>query len=1137
MEQTPQPAKTTEVTPEKLGVMMGSDLAERLKKAGIEARGQRRSVTVLFTDLTGYTALSEKMDSEDVYDLVQRYVRVLINNVYKYEGIVDKLTGDGLMALFGAPISLENNAERAVRAALDMQADITNLSREIKRDYGIELKMRVGLHSGMVVVGGVGSNLMMNYTAIGDTVNLAHRIEEAAPPGTILVSEHVYRQIRPVFDCQQSSVLTPKGISRPVVAYRVLGLKSRPGRVRGLEGLRAPMIGRDSELDALKHTLERLIDTRCGQFTLVTGEAGLGKSRLISEFKSIALHYPVRLIEGASLAYRRSVSYWIFQDLLYNYLGVHPNTPALEIRDKLSSQVYQSLGNQGIELLPYLEHILSLPYSDSKAGEKLRYLDAGQLRKQIFLALRDLLLLESRNGPLLVILEDLHWADDASLNLIQYLLESLKDSAIFLLGITRDVLPGAMEKAVEWARTNLEDLTSIVQLQHLSLNQSEELLYQLLSLPEIPDSLREQILQRSAGIPFFLEEILRMLIDEGVLQYEDQRWQFVPGKEIASIGVPTTLQDLILARFDRLDTNQRRVLQVASVIGKDFNLPVLSAVLQLSNPFELRSLLSQLTEREFVLPRPGSREMEYTFRHILMSDAIFGTLLKRERSQLHGQVAAAIERLYAGQLESQIELLANHYRWSPQRDRALHYLILAGEKAARNNVNEQARSHFEAALELLSEVDHTTEQAARIHLGLGDAFLISGDYPSARQQYENGLEVILAEDPAGLPETRSDLYRKIARTYERQGEHEEAFTNLASAQQALESSPKPGLVEKAQILNDLGWLHLRRGDFAEAQQHLERALELVESSEAYDVIAAIYNRLAGLTYYQGDWDKAAGLLRNSIALRESIRDLAGMASSYNNLANLEIELGQFNSALEHLTRSYELHTRLGQAEGVAGALSNIGWLRTLRGELQEAEADLQKALEIIRPIGYTYLVRLILRNLAELYLANGEWDKAQQALAEINRAAAEIRSADQRVDLYRLLGEAALGKGDLDSAVCWAQQADELVASLSNEEDELSTMQSGELRRFKARLAGRQGDWTSAKALLQEGRVIFQKLQSHLYTGRIVNELGALAEAQGDFALAVAHYQEAQEMFAEIGAGLEARRAEEAANRLRAIGD
>lgn len=1123
---------TAAPAPEQLGVMMGADLLERLKSAGFEAAGQRRNVSVLFADMTGYTALTESMDGEDIFEIIQQYIRLLINNVYKYEGIVDKLTGDGLMALFGAPIAHENNAERAVRSALDMQADVLNLSRSLKKQLGIEINMHIGLHSGSVIVGGIGSNLLMDYTAIGDTVNLARRIEEAAPPGTILVSQSVYQQTKALFNYRQVSILNPKGIAHPVQAFSVTGRQTRPGSVRGIEGLRAPMIGRDAELALLKEAVASLISRKQGQFVMISGEAGLGKSRLTAEFLASLDQYPLNVVEGQGLAYRRSISYWMFLEVIYSYLGLSASTPQLQIRERLVRYAYLALGSQASEILPFFEHLLSLPYSDPSAAERMRYLDAGQLRQQIFLAIRDLLLVESYRKPILLILDDLHWADDASLELLQFLVPTLRQAPIFIIAISRNILPGTMSKIVELAESQLGERFKSLELQNLSRDQSEQLLHQLITITSLSEELREQILMRSAGIPFYMEEILRMLIDGGAIQRQNNHWQILPEAEILNLRVPDTLQGLILARFDRLEPDQRRVLQVASVIGKNFSLPVLIAVINRNAQIPVEVVIDSLLEREFILPKKNDLEEEYTFRHILMSDAIYGTLLRRDRSILHGQVGKAIEEIYSDRLESQIELLANHYRWSPQLDQALHYLILAGQKARRNNIHEQARQHFETALELLPKVDHQAKEEIDVQLGLGDELVFFGDYPSARQHYQEALQIAVGGEEDQFAKVCCALHRNIAKTHERQGDYDQALVHLKEGLDALSRSSYSLPVEQAQIWNDTGWIHFRRGNFSEAQELLKKALKLVESSDAYDAIASIYNRLGGLAYNQGDWDQAASYLRKSIAMRESIGDVLGLATSFNNLGLLEIEMGEFSNALANLTRSYELKTRLGQSEGIAMTLNNLGWLRIDRGELEEAEKALNEALEMARQIGYASLLRLILKNFGKLYLASQEWEKARQVLCETTQALKELGSDDQLVDTYRLLGEAALGSGDLEAAADWSQKARDLVNQFEDKNEKFSAVQRGELWLFWGMLATRTGEYEQARKHLKTSSEVFQNLKSRLYQGKVAYQFGELSKAQQDRTGAQLHYREAALLFQSVGAKLEEKRANEA--RLRA---
>ncbi|MFM8322270.1 MAG: ATP-binding protein [Chloroflexota bacterium] len=1108
------------------GTMIGADLADRLRRAGVEASGQRRNVTVLFADISGFTALSQRIDSEDLYNMIQRYVRVLSANVYKYDGVVDKIAGDGLMALYGAPISHENNAERAIRSAMDMQVDLQELNKELRKEIDFDLSVRIGLHSGSVIVGGIGSDLMMNYTAIGDTVNLASRLESSGVPGGILISEAVYRQVRKFVDCEQQAPLQLKGIAQPVVAYRVIGLKSRPGSARGIEGLHAPMIGRDAELNRLRLAVDDLLEHRHGQFALITGEAGLGKSRLTAEFKAALDRDQVRVLEGQSLAYRR-VSYWLIRELLLCYLELPSTAPLLEVRERLAQQLDLRLGEDARETLPLLEHLMGLPYSDPEAGERLKRMDPAQLRQLIFLAMRDLLAVELQYCPLVLVLDDLHWADDASLELVRFLLDALRLSPLFVLAISRVLLPGPLEQAVKWARLNLGERYHEINLVNLSRDQSQLLLDLLLSIPELPDKLRDQILQRAAGIPFYLEEILRMLIDQGVLHNQDGQWQVVPGADPAALGVPDTLQELILARFDRLQPGLRRTLQMASVIGRTFSLPLLSAVLPLQDARDLYAVLEELEKREFVQAKAASRT-EYNFRHILMSDAIYGTILRKERSAMHGQVAETIERMYADRLDEQVELLANHYRWSPYPDRALHYLVLSGQRSAGNQAYLQASQQLEAALELSQRVQPSPSQMHQIYSGLGDAQLFFGEYPRAREYYEQALRQLRLEADGCALNQVSSLHRRIARTHERQGEYEMAMANLTLGRDLLQQASERFPDEQAQVLNDLGWLHYRRGNMAEAEALLQGSLVLVEGSDAYDVIASIYNRLGGIAFNKGDGENAAVYIRKSIAIREATRDLVNLAASFNNFGLLEIEMGQLDDAYGHLARCLELKTRLGQPEGIAIALNNLGWLNVQRGELDAAHQDLEKASELSRQIGYSSLQSGILKNLAVLALMRRDWRQAQ-ALTEQYLATIDGDSAPESLaDCYCMLGQAAFGAGEIEQARRWAAQAGALLDDSGFLADNPDAFERGDYLRLLGMLAAQSGDWTAAEEHFNESQALFARHHSLLNEARAGYQLGCLAQQRGDLDRAAEIFSRLETTFKRIGARLDQQWAEEA---------
>ncbi|RPI23611.1 MAG: hypothetical protein EHM70_22300, partial [Chloroflexota bacterium] len=847
------------------------------------------------------------------------------------------------------------------------------LSQKLKESLGVELRVHIGLNAGSVIVGGIGSNLLMNYTAIGDTVNLAQRLEDSAPAGNVFVSDSVYRQTQALFDYVPSPTLRLKGIARPIHGHRLIGPKSKPGSVRGIEGLKAPMIGRDYELHRLLEAADSLIQNGRGHFVLITGEAGIGKSRLTSELKTSVRGSSVTVIEGQSLTYRRTVAYWIFLDLLRNYLGVGADVSAQQVQQKLTETVSDLVGQRSAEIIPYLEHLLSLPPSNAAAAERIRFLDASQLRQQIFLAIRDLFQAEARRQPLILILEDLHWADETSLDLLLFLLDSVRQAPLFLLAISRPFQEGIMAKVVDWANSYIVEHFVNIPLQVLSPTQSEQLLFQLLDIPELIPSLRDHILQRAAGIPFYLEEILRMLIDKGMIQREDGRWALSEGVDTTLLGVPDTLEGLILARFDRLVESQRHILQVASVIGRQFNVAVLQMVLHEIPAESIDQALAQLVGREFILPQPDVANPEFAFRHSLMSDAIYKTLLRRDLKELHGHIGEAIESVYANRLEGQIEILARHYSWSPRREKALHYLTLAGHKAARNYANEQARQHYEQALELMPHVDHSPDQAIQLHAGLADVLIFIGEYQAAREHCQSAQSILTEADPLVFIEEQNALKRKIATTYERQGDYDQALSCMTEAQKVIESSGQPMNADLAQIYNDIGWIHFRQGNPDEAERNLVQALGLVENTNRYDVIASIYNRLGGIYYQKNDLEQASNFVRKSLVLREEMGDIVAVARSYNNLGLIKWKQGDWNMALDNLQRSIELNATLGDIEAIILLHLNIGLLQTDRGELDEAKAHLEKGRKDARQIGHSFVEGLAELHLSRFGLAANEW--------------------------------------------------------------------------------------------------------------------------------------------------------------------
>jgi class 3 adenylate cyclase len=561
-------------------------LALRMRAAHLA--GERKVVTVMFLDVIGSTSLAENMDPEDWTLIMNRAFDLLSPIIIeKYEGAIARLLGDAILAFFGAPIAHEDDPVRAVRAALDLLEVTRAYAEEVRAKHGIEFAVRVGLNTGPVVVGDVGSDLKFEYTAMGDAVNLAARMQSAARPMTVLISENTYRFVAPLFDCADLGRIDVKGKTEPVRVYEVQKLKAQQGRLRGLAGLESPMVGRDVELNSLLQ-LSAAVRAGLGRAAVIVGEPGLGKSRLMSEWKSAstaagaASGQPTeRWAEGHCLSYGQGMPYHLLLDLLQSLLGVPATAAKPETDAALRTLVDDVIGPAGaLEVYPYLGSLLSLPL-EGEANERVKMLDPQTLQNQYLAALRQLLRSLAKRQPLVVVLDDVHWADPSSTDLLIKLLPLISEAALMLCLVTRPDRDAHGWKLLAAARERLGASLTEINLNPLTDADSRQLVSNLLEIESLPDNIRSLILRKAEGNPFFVEEVIRMLIDRGAIYKQGNSW--AAGKEISTIEIPDNLQGLLLARIDRLPDDVKRTLRVASVIaviGRQFSVRVLEQVLE-----------------------------------------------------------------------------------------------------------------------------------------------------------------------------------------------------------------------------------------------------------------------------------------------------------------------------------------------------------------------------------------------------------------------------------------------------------------------------------------------------------------------------------------------------------------------------
>ncbi len=641
-------------------------LADKILTTRSSIEGERKLVTVLFADVANYTSISEKLDPEEVHQIMDDCFKILMNEIHKFEGTINQFTGDGVMALFGAPVAHEDHAQRACYAALSIQKALEHYEEKIKKDYREDFKMRSGLNSGPVIVGAIGDDLRMDYTAVGDTSNLASRIEKKATPGTSLVSANTYKLTRDFFEFKSLGKFEVKGKAAPQEVFELIKAGEVDTRIGAsvAKGL-TRFMGRKSSMAALMDAYNKA-QSRSGQVIGIVGEDGVGKSRFILEFENRLVKGKFTYLEGRCLQYGGSMIYAPILDILRSHFEIKEGDPEILIKKKMKEKILQ-IDEKLQGVLPSFHELFSLTVED----EAYQKLGAMQKREKTFEALRDLLVRESQNRPIILVVDDLHWIDKTSEEFLSYLIESLVNTHILLIILYRPEYTHIWGSKSYYSQIGLSQLTS---------QSSAELIRAILDNCEIEPALETLILDRSAGTPFFIEELTRSLLENGSIQREKNRCYLARAPK--DIQVPDTIQGIIAARMDRLEDNLKRTIQVASVIGKDFAFRILQTITGMKE--ELKSYLLNLQGLEFIYEKSLFPELEYVFKHALTQEVAYNSLLQKRRTEIHEKIGRAIEDLYAERLEEFYEMLAYHYSKSENSEKAYQYLKLSGNKASKN---------------------------------------------------------------------------------------------------------------------------------------------------------------------------------------------------------------------------------------------------------------------------------------------------------------------------------------------------------------------------------------------------------------------------------------------------------------------
>jgi adenylate cyclase len=1086
---------------------------------GSQAPDERRTATVLFADLSGYTAIAETLDPESVKRLLERILTRLGEEVRAYGGYIDKFIGDNVMAIFGAPVAHGDDAERAVRAGLGMQAAMDEINEPLAQQHGVTFALCVGINTGEVLAGRVGDS----YTVIGDSVNVAARLQAAARPGTVTVGERTREATRGAIEYRAlGEPLALKGKAQPVHAWEAIAPLAAPSTAESVaQPARAPLVGRVAELTQLHSLVERVEQRRGGHLATVIGEAGVGKSRLLAEFeRELRLGQTAPLVRrGRCLPYGSSVAYWPLGEVIRAECAIVDGDPPATAWAKLSArldELFDEPLREGAASAPsriaLIARLLGIeaPEESSPAEE----LDAQRAREAFFAAVRACVEGLARERPLVLVWEDIHWADEGMLDLIEHLVQ-WAHAPVLQICLTREEL---LERRVDWGGVR-RDATTIF-LEPLGELHTRELISSLLAIDEPSESLIATVAARAEGNPLFAEEMVRRLSEE---------------EGASAAELPATVQALLAARLDSLEPFQRRLLAHAAVVGRTFWEGALSPVVEAEGG-DLQQALRALREKDLLVTGEGSAlagEPELAFKHALIRDAAYEMLPKAVRAEKHFEVAEFIEMRAGERVEEVVALLAEHYgraaqlgvelslsaaELEPYRAKALRYLEAAGDAATAFYSNAEAFSQYQAASEQtggdagalarlhekqgdvalrLGRVDSAIdvwqqaleyhsgqqdlERVAELHRKIGAGLAHKGERKQAIEHHQRGINLIKDGEPS-LALVR--LYEEAAWLYTQTGDN---MLAIYASEKALRLAEQLGEVRAASRAHGIfGRVFGRIGDSVKARENLERAVELARGSDAHETVLALTALGHHLESSEGDYAAAGDAYREALALAQQIGDVPAEIELHAAVAQLALYAADW----KQVSASSDASAQLSEREGLVGKLclpyALRGRLYWRTGTWRESEDSYKRAHELAEQIGWSEVSFDALFGLSNTLRDRGDIAGAQavlgQALDVCERAGLIVQSI-QAGSARALLHSIA---GAPEQAIEAAEQAAELAERVHYPVGQAAALEAtgvvGALPGALEDLRGARGAWQRLQRPLEAARcelLLGQRLLEH----------------------------------------------------------
>jgi predicted ATPase/class 3 adenylate cyclase len=1015
---------------------------------------ERRQLTVMFCDLVDSTHLSGQLDPEDLRAVLRAYQQTSAEVIQHYEGHIAQYLGDGLLVYFGWPQAHEDDAQRAVHAGLGILAAMQRLNTRLQQEKGMRVAVRIGLHTGPVVVGEMGGGGRHEHLALGDTPNIAARLQGVAAPDTLAVSAATFRLIQDYFVCDDLGQHTLKGVAAPMPVYRVRHASGAQSRLevavsRGL----TPLIGREQEVALLQERWTQ-VTQGFGQVILLSGEAGIGKSRLVQMFKEHVTPVPHTRLECRTSPYYRNTALYPLTDLLHRTLALTRDDTAAQQLAKLE----QALGQYRLpltETIPLFAPLLSIPVPEERYAPLS--LSPQQQRQKLLASLLAIFLDLAAQQPVVFIVEDLHWADPSTLDFLSLLVDQGPTSHLCNLWTARP------EFVSPW--TNRAHCTPLT-LTRLAPQQVEWLITSVAGGKPLPAAVIQQIVARTDGVPLYVEELTKAVIESGILRDEETHYTLTG--PLTAVGIPATLQDALMARLDRLGS-AKGVAQLGAIIGRTFAYDLLQAVAALDEDV-LQQSLRQLVEAELVYQRGLPPQATYTFKHALIQDAAYQSLLKSTRQQYHRQIAQVLETLFPTIVETQPELVAQHYTAAGCTEQAVVYWQRAGQQASDRSAHLEAISHCTTGIELLQTLPETpehTQQVLSLYIALGAALQVTKGIAAPEVEHAYTQAYALCQQVGETPEPGPilfGLWRFYIGRLQLPTARELGETLLRLAQGAHD----PSLSVSAHYALGATWFWL--GALPAARQHLEEGIALYMSDQRHTLVFRMGQDLSVGCQAYASWtlwllgypDQALVRLREALALAHMLSHPYSLAF----VCCVAAYVGQFRRDVptvhEHAEAAVTLSAEQGFLLWAAMGRSLRGWALAMQGQGEAGMAQVRQGIAAMQATEAAVTVPYHCTLLADAAAHLGHLEDGLQALVEAHTLVEQHEERWWEAEVYRLRGVLLLKQSEVppEEAETWLQRALDVARRQQAKSLELRAAMS------LARLWQQQGKRDASRALL-----------------------------------------------------------------------